>query len=168
MPKLSVNFSKTSFDTMPEGIYLCVVDFAQYIPESQSGYPYLKWQFTVAEEEFKGRKLWHNTSLQESASFALSSLLIALGYEPDETQHIEIEVSDPDPSGKIPQVLLYPEVVNKPLFIKVGFEPKGTVIKNKKTGAEYVVKEDRNVVLGFVTNSTPGTAADNGQQPLFT
>lgn len=49
--------------------------------KSQSGNPYLNWETTITEGEFKGCKLWYITSLQPQSLFSLRNLLIAAGLE---------------------------------------------------------------------------------------
>lgn len=49
--------------------------------KSQAGKPYLNWEFTVIDEEFKGSKLWFVTSLQPQALFNLRNLLVAAGLD---------------------------------------------------------------------------------------
>lgn len=65
---------------VPEGDYPVVVKEIT-VEESQSGNPYLKWVFSVADGRHKGKQLYHNTSLQPQALFNLRNTLEALGME---------------------------------------------------------------------------------------
>lgn len=59
--------------------------------ESEAGNDYLKWEFTITEGKYKGKKLWHNTSLQQQSLWALRGVLESLGIEiPDETMDLDL------------------------------------------------------------------------------
>lgn len=78
---ISVDFSGTeSQQTLPEGDYLFEVDEIEQ-KTSSSDNLYLSFTFKVHEGEFKGKKVWHNCSLQPQALFNLRGVLEALGYE---------------------------------------------------------------------------------------
>ena len=49
--------------------------------KSQTGNPYLNWETSIIDGEFKGCKLWHVTSLQPQALFNLRNLLVAAGLD---------------------------------------------------------------------------------------
>ena len=65
---------------VPEGDYPVRVREVT-VEESSSGNPYLKWVFEIIDGRYKGRILYHNTSLQPQALFNLRNTLEALGME---------------------------------------------------------------------------------------
>lgn len=79
---LSVDFSDTETQqTIEEGDYLLTVDEVEQKTSDNSGADYLSISFKVAEGQFKGKKVYHNCSLQPQALFNLRGLLEALGFE---------------------------------------------------------------------------------------
>lgn len=79
---ISVDFSDTeSQASLPEGDFLFEVDEVEQKTSENSGNDYLSITFKVAEGEFKGKKVWHNCSLQPQALFNLRGVLEALGFE---------------------------------------------------------------------------------------
>lgn len=79
---ISVDFSETETNlTLEEGSYLIEVEDVEVKTSDNSGADYLAFTFKVAEGKFKGKKVWHNCSLQPQALFNLRGLLEALGYE---------------------------------------------------------------------------------------
>jgi len=82
--KLSVNvdFSDTEASGLiPEGDHSLEVTDVELKTSDNSGADYLSFTFAVEDGEFKGKKVWHNCSLQPQALFNLRALLEALGYE---------------------------------------------------------------------------------------
>jgi len=78
---ISVDFSNTETSgVLEEGDYLVEVDEVED-KESSTGNPMLVFTFKVTEGEGKGRKLFHNCSLQPQALFNLRAVLEALGNE---------------------------------------------------------------------------------------
>lgn len=79
---LSVDFSDTETQALlPEGEYVLEVDEVEQKTSDNSGSDYLGFTFKVAEGDFKGKKVYHNCSLQPQALFNLRGVLEALGYE---------------------------------------------------------------------------------------
>lgn len=79
---ISVDFSETeSSASLPEGDYLLRVDDVEQKTSENSGADYLAITFVVDEGEFKGKKVWHNCSLQPQALFNLRAVLESLGFE---------------------------------------------------------------------------------------
>jgi hypothetical protein len=79
---IAINFSDTESQTpLPEGDFLFEVDDVEQKTSENSGADYLSVTFKVAEGEFKGKKVWHNCSLQPQALFNLRGVLEALGFE---------------------------------------------------------------------------------------
>ena len=64
-----------------EGSYLVTVDEVSLEESRNSGKPYIKFIFEVAEGDSKGFKLFHNCSLQPQALFNLKAVLMALGFD---------------------------------------------------------------------------------------
>ena len=79
---IAVDFSETeSQASLPEGDFLFEVEDVEQKTSESSGNDYLSLTFKVAEGEFKGKKVWHNCSLQPQALFNLRGVLEALGFE---------------------------------------------------------------------------------------
>jgi len=78
---IQVDFSDTETQaTLEEGDYVLEVDEVEQ-KKSEAGNPYLSLSFKVAEGPFKGKKVYHNCSLQPQALFNLRGVLEALGFE---------------------------------------------------------------------------------------
>lgn len=78
---VKVDFSDTEASgIVEEGDYLIEVDEVEQ-KESSTGNPMLVFTFKITEGDFKGKKLFHNCSLQPQALFNLRGLLEALGLE---------------------------------------------------------------------------------------
>lgn len=79
---IAVDFSETETQqTIEEGDYLLTVDEVEQKTSDNSGADYLSICFKVAEGTFKGKKVYHNCSLQPQALFNLRGLLEALGFD---------------------------------------------------------------------------------------
>lgn len=79
---LSVDFSDTEASgVVEEGDYLIELDEVEQKTSESSGADYLSLEFKIVEGDFKGKKLWHNCSLQPQALFNLRGVLEALGFE---------------------------------------------------------------------------------------
>lgn len=79
---IAVDFSDTETQAvLPEGDYLLEVEDVEQKTSDNSGNDYLALTFKVAEGKFKGKKVWHNCSLQPQALFNLRGVLEALGFE---------------------------------------------------------------------------------------
>lgn len=76
---------------VPEGEY--VVEVSEVTSElSSENNPYLSWVFKVVDGKQKGKKIWHNTSLQPQALFNLRNVLEALGQEvPDGALKLDLD-----------------------------------------------------------------------------
>ena len=95
---VKVNLKGVSVDDiepLPRAYYPMRVSACVQKKSKDKGQPYLEWQFTVREGDFKGRKAWLNTSLQQQALFALKRLLLALGSAKEDLEdEIEFEPVD--------------------------------------------------------------------------
>lgn len=79
---IAVDFSDTETQaTIEEGDYALTVDEVEQKTSDNSGGEYLAITFKIAEGEFKGKKVYHNCSLQPQALFNLRGVLEALGFE---------------------------------------------------------------------------------------
>lgn len=79
---ISVDFSNVESSGIPdEGDYVLEVDEVEQKTSDNSGNDYLAITFKIAEGKFKGKKVWHNCSLQPQALFNLRGLLEALGFD---------------------------------------------------------------------------------------
>ncbi len=67
--------------SLPDGTYACVVDGIPELKESQGGNEYISWTLKVDSGKYKGRKVWHNTSLQPQALWNLRNMLEAMGIQ---------------------------------------------------------------------------------------
>ena len=74
---------------IPAGLYTVEVEKVGVKEGRDSGRPYLSWQLNILEGDYKGRKLFEKTSLQEQAIFRLYNLLDALQVSNDR------EIGDP-------------------------------------------------------------------------
>lgn len=82
---------ETSATNIKEGFYLVTVDEVTLEESGNSGKPYIKFVFEVAEGDAKGFKLFHNCSLQPQALFNLKAVLQALGFEiPDQAFDLDL------------------------------------------------------------------------------
>lgn len=66
---------------VPEGDYLVEVEDVEQKTSETSGNDYLALTLKVADGDHKGKKLFHNCSLQPQALFNLRGVLEALGFE---------------------------------------------------------------------------------------
>lgn len=79
---IAVDFSDTEASgVIDEGDYLIEVEEVEKKVSDNSGADYLSITFKVVEGPFKGKKLFHNCSLQPQALFNLRGVLEALGFE---------------------------------------------------------------------------------------
>jgi hypothetical protein len=79
---ISVDFSNVESSGVPdEGDYVLEVDEVEQKTSDNSGNDYLSITFKITEGKFKGKKVWHNCSLQPQALFNLRGLLEALGFD---------------------------------------------------------------------------------------
>lgn len=79
---IAVDFSETETQAaLEEGDYLIEVEDVEKKNSESSGADYLSITFKVAEGPFKGKKVYHNCSLQPQALFNLRGVLEALGFE---------------------------------------------------------------------------------------
>lgn len=108
MPKIDTG-QVQEFEPVPQGTYDAVVSAAEYIEESEtSGEPFVKFEFTIDDTEFAGRKVFRNHSCQPQALWALKRTLRALGVD-DETLDGTWETED-----------VLPDIVGNPCRIRVG------------------------------------------------
>lgn len=76
------------FEPLPKGTYDAeVTDCSDETAGEEAKHPgstYIKWEFTITEEEYVGRKVWLNTSLTEKALPVFKGVLRGLGYTDEE------------------------------------------------------------------------------------
>ena len=79
MAKFKADFTNVGdgFTLVPEGDYICKV--AKITVEQGDKGKYLKWELVIGLGEYKGQKLFHNTSLLPQALFNLRNTILALG-----------------------------------------------------------------------------------------
>ena len=91
---LSVDFSDTEASGIPdEGDYVLEVTDVEQKTSDNSGNEYLSFTFAIADGEFKGKKVYHNCSLQPQALFNLRGVLESLGYEVPQGP-MDLEIAD--------------------------------------------------------------------------
>lgn len=81
MARFNVDFTNAGdgFQLVPEGDYICKV--SKITVEDGTKGKYLKWEFVIGTGDYKGQKLYHNTSLLPQALFNLRNTIIALGID---------------------------------------------------------------------------------------
>src|SRR5690554_3919167 len=75
---------------VPPGEYVVVVEKVEQAESKKSGKPYLSWELRIVEGDFKGSKLFHNTSLQKQSLWSLRMMLEALGIEVDGPMELDL------------------------------------------------------------------------------
>lgn len=68
-----------SDDILPVGTYEVAITDGSLEDSQSSAFQYYKWELTVQEGEFAGRKLFLNTSLSPKARWKLREFLAAIG-----------------------------------------------------------------------------------------
>jgi hypothetical protein len=84
--RVTVDFSDVQdFEPLEAGEYPVLVEKVTYTEATQEGkYDYMAWELQITDGEFKGRKLWLNTSFSPKALFKLKEVLENLGLFEDE------------------------------------------------------------------------------------
>lgn len=90
------------FQPMPNGVYDAIVsDGVETVvgPDGKAenvGKPMFKWEFTISDEEYEGRKAWLNTTVSEKAMPILKSFLKAVGFTDEEldNENFALDVDD--------------------------------------------------------------------------
>jgi hypothetical protein len=77
-----VDDAKSSFEPLPDGVYHALLRDVDTTREGPKG-PYWSWEFEVIDDEFKGRRLWNNTSLSKEAAFKMNEAFTAFGVTSD-------------------------------------------------------------------------------------
>lgn len=72
----------SGFEAIPDGAYHVKLRDVDTTREGKKG-PYWSWEFEIIDEEFKGRRLWNNTSLSEAAAFKMKETFEAFGVSLD-------------------------------------------------------------------------------------
>jgi len=72
---------QSDFALIPIGAYPCIVEDAKQKRGMESGEKFVAWRFKIVSGDFAGRILFHNTSLQPQAMFAIKRVLAALGED---------------------------------------------------------------------------------------
>ena len=73
-----VDFSEAGdFDIVPPGLYVVKITAAERKISSNDN-PMIKWEFTITEGDFSGRKVWTNTMLMPTSLWVLKKMLRAL------------------------------------------------------------------------------------------
>lgn len=130
--------------TVPEDKYEVEVEVVNS-ETSDNDNDYLAWEFKISEGKQKGKKLWHNTSLQQQSLWALRGLLEALGIEiPDEPLDLDLE----DLVGRTVGVEVQHETYNKKTkarivdFFEIGAEEENDVEEEPKKSSKKASNDD--------------------------
>lgn len=111
MPRIPVNLDEVK-DVIDPGWYLVRVTGQEIRTSEKSGSDYVNWELEIVEpeSEFHGQKLWHITSLKESALSMLKNFLEACDFvwDPDgfTTEDVvgcelEVQVEHDEYEGKL-------------------------------------------------------------------
>lgn len=79
--KVDQQEDRGEFEVLPAGIYECKL--REVTAQDGQKAPYWKWEFEIVEDEYKGRRLWLNTSLSEAALWKFKEVFKAFGVTPD-------------------------------------------------------------------------------------
>lgn len=93
MAKVKIDFSNVEERVLvPEGDYVCKV-VKITLKDNQAGDgKLLVWEFVIGLGDYKGNKLYHNTSLKPQALFNLRNTIMALGVDvPKSVQIIDTD-----------------------------------------------------------------------------
>lgn len=122
------------FEPMPRGVYDAVIsDGVETVvgpdgkPENV-GKPMFKWEFTIQDEEYEGRKAWLNTTVTPRALPILKSFLKAVGYTEEELEDSNFTLDSDDVVGR-----------NCKIVLTVGVNPK---TKEKNNSVRRVLPID--------------------------
>jgi hypothetical protein len=77
----------TELEAMPRGYYGFAIEEPpkKQFTDNDPNRPYYAWVMVVTDpEEYAGRKLFHNTSLQTQSLWSFRQMLEALGYAPED------------------------------------------------------------------------------------
>jgi hypothetical protein len=70
LQKQTEKAESSGFEPIPDGAYHVKLRDVDTTRSGAKG-PYWSWEFEIVDEEFKGRRLWNNTSLSEAAAFKM-------------------------------------------------------------------------------------------------
>lgn len=74
---------ESEFEALPNGIYNCIVDSAEF-GDSSSGNPMITWKFAVTDEPYKKRLLFYHTVLHtDLGKAALKKILLRVVPDAD-------------------------------------------------------------------------------------
>lgn len=91
---LDLSGVQSTFEAIPAGKYLVTLTSLRN-KTSSTGKPMLEWIFTVADSEFRRRKLFVNTILQKEFLWKTKQLLIGLGMTKEELAgNVDIEPAE--------------------------------------------------------------------------
>ena len=94
MTKISFKGVETEFTPIPEGSYDAVLKKAEILIGKTSGQPYVKCEYAVKNEEYAGRKLWLNRSLQPQSLWAIKKDLITMGIDTDRLEDEDADIEE--------------------------------------------------------------------------
>lgn len=84
LPKSLADVESSSREPIDPGTYAATISNLTEKVGSSSGKPYLALELTVQDDDFDGRKVFDNVSLQENALWKLKELAEAAGVEIDD------------------------------------------------------------------------------------
>lgn len=91
---LKIDFSgveNQDYQVIPEGVYNCTVYDVAIKTSKNSGKDYISWVFSIVDEcDYRGRKVFNNTSLQPQALWKLKEVLDAIGVKADSVVELDL------------------------------------------------------------------------------
>lgn len=85
MARVTVDFSDVEDFEPFDGEHPVLIEKLNYVEaQTEDKYDYIGWEMTVTDGEYKGRKLWLNTSFSPKALFKLKEVLENLDLYDDE------------------------------------------------------------------------------------
>lgn len=91
---LEIDFSGVKdqdYQVIPEGVYNCAVYDVVIKTSKNSGKDYINWVFSIVDEcDYKGRRVFNNTSLQPQALWKLKEVLDAIGVKADKVVELDL------------------------------------------------------------------------------
>lgn len=95
-----------------EGMYSARVVDVSHETSNSSGKPYINWEFKITSGSQEGRHVWHNTSLQQQALFAVKQVLQALFPGKDLDKEFDTADIAEEALGKEVRIYIVPDEYN--------------------------------------------------------
>jgi hypothetical protein len=139
--------SSKALEPVPSGWYkvnISDVELRESKSAKNNGKPYYSFEFTIAEGDHEGRKVFTNAMLWDGALYSIVQIMTALGYE---VEAGELEIPEPD------------DFLGQELMAKVVITPARKV-DDKEYDARNDTKGFRSIEQGAPAgNAKPGTSS---------